>query len=160
MCTCVCVCGYTCRVCVCVVVCACGCVHVCVLCLCTCVCACTCVCVLCLCTCVCVCAGTHAECVCMCSCVCMWLCARVCVCEVEIINGRYQGPASLRGLGSRAAGLSGAMGSVHLWPRLRVLGSSSTEHRNRAPGSLETAPRPRSRSEGHMTHLSLGSSKP
>ena len=65
------------------------------------------------------------------------------------------------GLGSRAAGLSGAMGSVHLWPRLRVLSSSSPEHRNLTPGSLEVAPRPRSRSEeGHMTHLSLGSSKP
>lgn len=66
-----------------------------------------------------------------------------------------------RGLGSRAAGFSGAMGSVHLWPRLCVLGSSSIEQRNRAPGSLETAPRPRSRIEGgHVTHLSLGSSKP
>ena len=107
--------------------------------------------------CVCVCVCVHMQSV----CVCVVVFVHMCVCGVEIINGRYKDPASLRGPGLQGCCFSGAMGSVHLWPRLHVLGSSSIEQRNRAPGSLETAPRPRSRIEGgHVTHLSLGSSKP
>lgn len=60
------------------------------------------------------------------------LCVHTCVC---VWSGDYKWgmprpSLSAGGLGSRAARLSGAVGSVHSQPRLRDLGSFSMEYGN------------------------------